>query len=88
MEKCIIKTLKEKQLDGIDYNLKEDIKRKLQKIKCPNKDRGKEFVSGISKIRYEKEWFIDKKLNGFCNHSSRAHISDDLYRYFFAAMFA
>ena len=31
---------------------------------------------------------MDINLNGVCNHESRTHISEDLRRYFFAAVFA
>lgn len=37
---------------------------------------------------YRAEWYLDKNLIGICNHEARTHISDDLRRYFFAAVFA
>jgi len=51
-------------------------------------DRGRDFVPGEPCVQYEREWFVDPRLQGFCNHSSRAHIRKDLHRYVFAAVFA
>jgi len=42
----------------------------------------------ISLPQKYSDWYIDDVLGGICNHESRAHIRDDLHRYFFAAMFA
>lgn len=79
---------RQKQLNDIDKKLKEEIEKKLLKLRNPRKDRGDEFVNGIPNLEYNSEWFIDSKLEGFCNHSTRSHIVEDLYRYFFASMFA
>ena len=52
-------------------------------------DRGDEFVHGSPCIQYRRQdWFVDPKLRGFCNHSTRGHIRADLQRYFYAACFA
>lgn len=32
-------------------------------------------------------WFEDKRLQGFCNHSAKSHMHEDLYRYFFASCY-
>ncbi len=34
------------------------------------------------------EWFLDDRLGGVCNHTSRSHMVSDLHRYYFAAAFA
>lgn len=49
---------------------------------------GKEFVSGKPAPTYRPDWYIDRNLGGFLNHSSRPHMKEDLYRYFFAASVA
>ena len=52
---------------------------------------GKEFIREKylkKKIGLEKKWFFDSNLHGYCNHASRAHIREDLKRYFFASCFA
>ena len=58
------------------------------KMTAPSSGRGGEFVECPSRIGHRPDWFLDKNLEGVCNHSSRAHITKDLYRYFFAACFA
>lgn len=37
---------------------------------------------------FAADWFIDRKLNGVCNHESRTHMPEDLHRYLFASAFA
>ncbi len=54
----------------------------------PAAKRGGEFVACTPDIAYCADWFLDSRLHGVCNHSSRAHITKDLYRYFFAACYA
>lgn len=34
------------------------------------------------------EWYLDKRLKGVCNHSSRSHMVSDLYRYLYSSSFA
>jgi DNA (cytosine-5)-methyltransferase 1 len=50
--------------------------------------RGGRFVTGDPAPASYRSWYVDKKLNGFCNHESRGHMRGDLCRYFFAASFA
>ena len=49
---------------------------------------GGEFVSCSSNPKAHKEWYVDKKLGGVCNHSARGHLGSDLHRYLFAACYA
>ncbi|MDW8206850.1 MAG: DNA cytosine methyltransferase, partial [Chloroherpetonaceae bacterium] len=35
-----------------------------------------------------REWYVDDRLGGVCNHETRAHMRSDLLRYLFAASFA
>lgn len=35
-----------------------------------------------------KEWYLDSRLHGVCNHSTRGHIFDDIQRYLFASCYA
>ena len=46
--------------------------------------RRKKF-KGCDKLR---DWYLDERLNGFTNHETRSHISDDLARYMFCALYA
>jgi DNA (cytosine-5)-methyltransferase 1 len=60
----------------------------IKSFKLPNAKRGGEFVAWTPKIDYRKDWYLDAKLLGVCNHVSRPHITKDIYRYFYAACFA
>ena len=50
--------------------------------------RGDEFMSYDTGIDYEPGWFLDSRIDGVCNHTTRGHMVSDLYRYFYAACFA
>lgn len=65
-----------------------EISKILSNLRSPKYDRGKEFIRYNPKCEYLPEWFIDPRLGGVCNHSTRGHIEDDLHRYFFASSFA
>lgn len=39
-------------------------------------------------LKKNSAWFYDRKLKGVCNHFSKAHMREDLFRYFFAACYA
>ena len=60
----------------------------LEKIRHPRADRGSEFISYDIGIDYRPKWYLDSRIEGVCNHSTRMHFVDDLYRYFYAACFA
>jgi len=57
-------------------------------LKVPRKDRGGEFLFHSKIPRYMKKWFHDSRLKGVCNHTTRAHMVLDLYRYLYAACFS
>jgi len=50
---------------------------------------GGRFVprSGHKTAKSQSDWFSDSRLDGFCNHESRPHIREDLYRYVFVSCF-
>jgi DNA (cytosine-5)-methyltransferase 1 len=64
------------------------IRKKLKALTLPEADRGQEFLEGETKVGYAADWFIDRNLEGVCNHTSRAHMRSDLFRYFYAACYA
>ncbi len=73
----------------------EDVRRRLtscaQKLTRPQKDRGGEFVPRTQTLTAAPalhSFLIDERLEGVCNHSTRAHLDTDLARYLFAAIFA
>ncbi len=65
----------------------EKLSKALKKIRH-NAGRGGEFISYDINIDYKPKWFLDSRIGGVCNHITRGHIVDDLYRYFYAACFA
>ena len=57
---------------------------------APPYSRGGEFIKAHDNVRKPEklsEWYFDERLGGFCNHVSRAHLDEDLKRYFFASSF-
>jgi DNA (cytosine-5)-methyltransferase 1 len=51
-------------------------------------DRGAEFMRCVSVPKALAEWYLDPKLDGVPNHSTRSHMPEDLKRYLFAAAYA
>jgi DNA (cytosine-5)-methyltransferase 1 len=51
-------------------------------------DLGGEFVTCQPTIGYRPEWFLDSRIQGVVNHSSRPHMISDLHRYLYAATYA
>jgi DNA (cytosine-5)-methyltransferase 1 len=75
----------EKQLDASVW---EPMKKVIKSITVPQKDKGAGFIDYKPSINYNEAWYLDDKLNGVCNHESRSHIKEDLFRYLFIACFA
>jgi DNA (cytosine-5)-methyltransferase 1 len=63
------------------------IKHTIERVSSRLK-RGDEFLSLVVTPKVYSDWFIDPKLGGICNHTTRGHIRADLHRYFFATLFA
>ena len=49
---------------------------------------GGEFVSCSPGPKVHEKWYVDIRLGGVCNHSTRGHLGADLHRYLFAACYA
>ena len=64
------------------------IERTIENLTPPKLGRGGEFVSSKVGVGYECDWFLDRRLDGVCNSSTRAHMLSDLHRYLYAACFA
>ena len=61
----------------------------LSEIEYLELDRGHEFVRHDMKVRQDLAWwFLDERLGGACNHTSKAHMVTDIHRYLFAACFS
>ena len=76
-------------LSGVDRDVKEEIIKQLNNISLPDKGTGGEFCRYKQvNIQYRPDWYLDKNLEGVCNHTSRSHMDSDLLRYFFVSCFA
>ncbi len=88
-ETAIRKIVSGGTLSGIDREVKEEIIKQLNKISLPEKGTGGEFCRYKQvNIQHEYDWFLDKRLEGVCNHTARGHMDSDLLRYFFVSCFA
>ena len=60
--------------------------------KCLKREkRGARYVADGKKskqVRLLRKWYNDERLNGICNHETRSHIREDLWRYFYSACYA
>ena len=60
----------------------------IREMPLPRLGRGGEFVNAEATSKYSPKWFVDPRLDGICNFSTRTHMPSDLHRYLFAACFA
>jgi DNA (cytosine-5)-methyltransferase 1 len=68
-----------------------EIREVVRSLKLPRADRGANYMETPGQPLepvFERDWFGDSRIEGCCNHESRAHIVGDLHRYLFAACFA
>lgn len=61
--------------------------RAIDSISAPRMARGDEFIACDVSIDYEHSWFLDHRLGGVLNHSTRGHIVKDLHRYLYCSCF-
>lgn len=81
-----------RELREKDPDVFKELENTLETLNLPRNGRGGEFI----RIRKNKnpgphrffKWVMDSKISGVCNHSTRGHIADDLYRYLFASCYA
>lgn len=60
----------------------------LASLKPPENGRGGEFLRHGGKPEYMEDWFVDPRLDGVCNFSTRLHMPPDFHRYLFTSCFA
>lgn len=73
---------------GMGPNIEQQLCSAISQMTKPQNDRGGEFIPHVPSVSYKPQWFLDERIQGVCNHASRAHIEKDLYRYFYAACYA
>jgi DNA (cytosine-5)-methyltransferase 1 len=72
--------------DGVEAAVQEKLRMSLRKLRSAGS--GGMFVRNSRIPKWQRTWFLDVRLKGACNHESRRHRKDDLWRYLFAACFA
>jgi DNA (cytosine-5)-methyltransferase 1 len=73
----------------INKELQFEIKKQLDFISLERKNIGAEFLlSKNFSVNYRKDWFLDERMEGVCNHFSRGHMISDLHRYLYISCFA
>lgn len=75
--------LKEISLEHSAY-----IKQIIKGIKAETFETESSILSKEISIDHISRWYLDKKLEGVCNHESRGHMISDLYRYLFVSSFS
>jgi DNA (cytosine-5)-methyltransferase 1 len=78
---------KRKWFSSLDPNISQSIEKYLERLRPPSFDRGGEFLPYCPTVGFYAKWFLDKRLAGVCNHSTRGHLKKDLFRYLFCAVY-
>lgn len=65
----------------------ETIVKTLRRLVVPRCGCGGEFVSFEPKSKFQRDWYLDKRLGGVLNHAAKAHMVSDLHRYLFVACY-
>jgi DNA (cytosine-5)-methyltransferase 1 len=74
--------------NGKGPELRSNISWTLRRIRDARANRGGEFVTCKPTSDYRPDWYCDERIGGACNHASRSHMTEDLYRYLFVACYA
>lgn len=73
--------------NNISSELQDKIRKNINNL-SNGLDLGKPYTNFHSLSIKHSEWYVDPRFEGLCNHESRKHIPEDLYRYFFASTYA
>lgn len=65
-----------------------EIQKALARVGEPPFDRGAEFIPSAPSAPYRSDWYLDERIGGVYNHTTRTHIVGDLHRYLYCAAFA
>jgi DNA (cytosine-5)-methyltransferase 1 len=88
-KESIISILKKGKLTGVANEIKNEIAKQVSLITLPREGSGREYLpDNHVDTEYRRDWFIDQRVKGICNHSARGHMESDLQRYFFISCFA
>jgi len=91
-ENLLVSSIEQPWMQTIRDNGQEDVHaqvlRTIGSLSLPRKSRGGEFLEYSATVEIDRDWFLDPRLEGVCNHASRTHMASDLHRYLYAACFA
>ncbi|CAN5858318.1 DNA cytosine methyltransferase [soil metagenome] len=74
-----------------DDRIAADMRRTALRLSRTRSTSGGEYVIGdmdLDPRTMMGKWILDPRIEGFCNHQCRSHMTEDLYRYLFAACYA
>ena len=71
--------------DLLDLKIKSQLDRRIKKA-LRRQNRGAKFLP-YNALCHDP-WYFDQRLQGVCNHETRSHIKEDLWRYAFASCYA
>jgi DNA (cytosine-5)-methyltransferase 1 len=71
----------------LDKSVREAIEKHLRRLRPPLWGRGCEFIPYPPTVGIYAEWYLDERLGGVCNHTTRGHLKEDLFRYLFCAAY-
>jgi len=71
-----------------DARVRDEITRTISYLRSADLSRGAEYVECRTDPVHMRAWYVDSRLHGVCNHSTRSHIIEDLHRYLYASCFA
>ncbi|WP_417851502.1 DNA cytosine methyltransferase [Thalassoglobus sp.] len=77
--------------NGTIPSIRDEILSIVSNLDSSPEDRGSEFVSWKTESSLPsrlRDWYLDLRLGGVCNHSTRGHMDTDLARYLFATCYA
>ena len=84
---AVVSISKARWLNSVSADLRDAIISDLKRV-GKGMSRGDVYMLPAPKPKKYEDWYIDNALVGVCNHQTRAHIRDDLHRYFYSAVFA
>lgn len=64
------------------------VEKTIQGLRAPKRGRGAEFIQHEAQARHAADWYLDPRIGGVCNSSTRSHLPEDLHRYLYAACYA